>query len=48
MQEANAVAVQSEGISPWQIEFQQLVNESNLLDMRLNELAEALFAPTNQ
>jgi chromosome partitioning protein len=48
MQEANAVAVQSGGISPWQIEFQQLVNESNLLDMRLNELAEALFAPTNQ
>lgn len=48
MQEANAVAVQSEGISPWQIEFQQLVNESNLLDMRLNELAEALFASTNQ
>ena len=48
MQEANAVAVQSEGISPWQIEFQQLVNKSNLLDMRLNELAEALFAPTNQ
>jgi chromosome partitioning protein len=48
MRAANAVADQSGNTSPWQIEFQQLVNESNLLDMRLNELAEALFAPTNQ
>ena len=35
-------------MAPWRIEFQQLVNESALLNMRLNELSEALFAPADR
>jgi chromosome partitioning protein len=45
MQLESAASIDPANTAPWQMEFQQLVNESSLLDMRLNELAEALFAP---
>jgi chromosome partitioning protein len=48
MQAKGAASIDTGGMTPWRIEFQQLVNESSLLDIRLNELAEALFAPGNR
>jgi chromosome partitioning protein len=48
MQATSATGDNGAGPTPWQLEFQQLVSESSLLDIRLNELAEALFAPGNR
>ena len=48
MHATGEAAIDSGDGAPWKIEFQQLVNESALLNMRLNELSEALFAPADR
>lgn len=48
MRATGEAAIDAGDVAPWKTEFQQLVNESALLNMRLNELSEALFAPADR